>query len=177
MSATQRRLAVILVVTALVGSWGTPRAGAQMAMSRGGRSLGGYGANAGILSGASTTAYLPYAGGGHGFLPYSGGRGSAIGVQPIPRRVATTPIAGTMMPETPIGGASLTTMQGARHGMSARLSQSRQPLIPFGYEPGAMPTSMAGRMSARRPYGPGFGAPFRTLPPLAGANTGGMAMP
>ena len=100
-----------------------------MAMSgSGGRSLGGYGAST-ISSyyGGGSTAYLPYSGNAHGFVPYRGGSGGGLGVQPIARRLPQSSIGGTMMADTPIGGASLSGGMGggARGGMGMGAGSGR----------------------------------------------------
>lgn len=149
----------------------------QMAMSGAGRSLGGYGAatiSSYYVSGAG--GYVPYAGGGRGFVPVAGGPGGGLGVQPVPRRLPTTAIGGTMMGATPIGGASL----GGGRGMSQ--PGGRRAYLPWGDEAGAgmldgplmRPMSRPGAASRAR-SGPGFGYPFRMPPSLPGSST--MAMP
>src|SRR5437763_6735102 len=88
---------------------------AQMSMSGGGRSLGGYGASTiGSYYGGGGGGYIPYMGNGSGFVPYRSGQGGGIGVQTTRRQLPQTSIGGQAMAPTPIGGASL----GAGRGMS-----------------------------------------------------------
>jgi hypothetical protein len=83
------------------------------------------------------------------------------------------------MAETPIGGASLSSMVGSPSGGMEIVSRSPRGLgIPFGYEGGVGMggigmSSVVGR-GGMRP-GPGFGYPFRIPGPLAGSSS--MAMP
>ena len=91
---------------------------AQMSMTDGGRSLGGYGtATISSYYGGGGGGYVPYNGRAGGFVPYSGDFGGGIGSRPIPRRLPQTPIGGVMMAETPIGGATLSGSMGARGAM------------------------------------------------------------
>ncbi|MDR3638242.1 MAG: hypothetical protein P4L84_30845 [Isosphaeraceae bacterium] len=147
-----------------------------MTTSGSSRSLGGYGASAGPSIGSSGAGYLPYMGNASGFVPYSGGR---VGVQPIPRRLSTTSIGGSMMAGTPIGGGSVRAMGGGRGNMAAGADTGRRSLLPFGYEGGigmgATSMRSPSGMSARRPYGPGFGYPF-TMPSVLSGSTS-MSMP
>jgi hypothetical protein len=184
MSLTKRAILASAVLLGGIGTVGMSQVHAQMAMSGGGRSLGGYGATA-ISSyySAGSSTYIPYSGNAHGFIPYRGGSAGGLGAQPIPRRLSQTSIGGVMMADTPIGGASLSGGMGgdARSGMSmgARSARGRQMLMPFGYEGGigmgGMAT-MSGGMG-RRPMstGPGFGYPFRMPMNLGGSSS--MAMP
>ena len=167
----------VLVALAAVLAAGIPSARAQMAMSGSSRSLGGYGGST-ITSyyGGGSTAYVPYSGNAHGFIPYRGMSGGASGMLSIPRRLPQTAIGGTMMADTPIGGASL-----AGGGMGMGTRTGRGPLLPFGYEGGVGMGSVAprsGGMGARARStgtGPGFGYPFRMPPNRGGA--GSMSMP
>src|SRR3954453_7784047 len=96
-----------LVVLGLVAFSVAP-AWAQMSMSGGGRSLGGYGASAiGSYYGGGGGGYIPYMGNGSGFVPYRSGQGGGMGVQPIRRQLPQMSIGGQAMADTPIGGASL----------------------------------------------------------------------
>lgn len=158
---------------------------AQMSMTGGGRSLGGYGtATISSYYGGGGGGYVPYNGRASGFVPYSGDFGGGIGSRPIPRRLPQTPIGGVMMAETPIGGSSLSggiSTRGAM-GMGGRSSGART-FLPFGYEGGigmsggmsVMPSAGAGRMR-RSTAGPGFGYPFR-MPPSLLSGSSSMAMP
>src|SRR5271157_568670 len=158
---------------------------AQMSMTGGGRSLGGYGtATISSYYGGGGGGYVPYNGQASGFVPYSGDFGGGIGSRPIPRRLPQTPIGGVMMAETPIGGSSLSggiSTRGAM-GMGGRSSGART-FLPFGYEGGigmsggmsVMPSAGAGRMR-RSTAGPGFGYPFR-MPPSLLSGSSSMAMP
>src|SRR3954453_12429954 len=84
---------------------------AQMSMSGGGRSLGGYGASTiGSYYGGGGGGYVPYMGNRSGFAADRGGQGGGMGVQPIRRQPPQTSIGGRAMAETPIGGASLSSM-------------------------------------------------------------------
>jgi hypothetical protein len=155
---------------------------AQMSMSGGGRSLGGYGSSTiGSAYSGGGGGYIPYMGNGSGFMPYRGGPGVGMGVLPIRRQLPQTPIGGRMMAETPIGGASLSAMGGSSRGGMETGSRSPRGLgIPFGYEGGVGMggmgmTSVGGRGSMRPGPGPGFGYPFRMPAPLPG--TSAMSMP
>jgi len=172
-----RVVALGVLVAAFIIGCAAPRAVAQMAMSRGGRSLGGYGASASPSAGGSSGGYIPYMGNASGFIPYSGGRGGGLGVQPIPRRLSTTSIGGSEMASTPIGGASVQGMGRGRDDTA--MGAGRRSLLPFGYEGGIgmggmSPTSRSG-MGARRPYGPGFGYPFQL--PTVFPGSASMSMP
>ncbi|MBX6316532.1 MAG: hypothetical protein IRY99_27005, partial [Isosphaeraceae bacterium] len=117
---------------------GTPSARAQMGgMSGAVPSLGGYGA-ATITQYYSSGmgSYMPYNGNASGFVPYRGGSAGGLGVQPIPRRLPQTAIGGVMMPQIPIGGASLygSTMARPRGGMGTRTGARLRTFAPFGYE-------------------------------------------
>jgi hypothetical protein len=157
---------------------------AQMAMPGSGRSLGGYGASA-ISSYYSTgsTAYVPYSGNAHGFVPYGGGTWTSYGEQPVSRQLPQSAIGGNVMPNTPIGGASLSGGMGMgggrRSGVSMSARSRRATMLPFGYEAGAGMGGMGGmstRMDARRASaGPGFGYPFRM--PMSSGTSSSMAMP
>jgi hypothetical protein len=158
---------------------------AQMSMTGGGRSLGGYGtATISSYYGGGGGGYVPYNGRASGFVPYSGDFGGGIGSRPIPRRLPQTPIGGVMMAETPIGGATLSGSMGARGGMDlGSRSSGARTFLPFGYEGGI---GMSGTMSAvapigaggrrQSPAGPGFGYPFR-MPPSLLSGSSSMAMP
>jgi hypothetical protein len=168
-----------LIVLGLLAISRTP-ARAQMSMSGGGRSLGGYGASAiGSYYSSGGGGYIPYM--GSGFLPYRSGQGGAIGIQPIRRQLPQTSIGGQRMAETPIGGSSLSAMGGSSRG--GMLMDSRSPRglgIPFGYEGGigmgGMGMTSVGQRSSMRPGpGPGFGYPFRVPAPLPGSSS--MSMP
>ena len=119
----------------------------------------------------------------HGFVPYRGGSGGGLGVQPIARRLPQSTIGGTMMANTPIGGASLSGAMGGdrRSGMGMGTGPGRGMLVPFGYEGGigmGGMSSMSGGMGDRRmptSTGPGFGYPFRVPMSLGGSSS--MAMP
>ncbi len=145
---------------------------AQMPMSGGSRSLGGYGsATISSYYGGGGGGYMPYAGGGQGFVPYRSGSSGGLGIDPLPRRIPETTIGGTtMMAATPIGGASLSGGMG-----SGSMGLRGGSYFPFGYEGGV---GMSGGMLARpmsrtdrTRSGPGFGYPFRMPPSLAGSST------
>jgi hypothetical protein len=180
MAMTIRSARILAVFAAVAGTSSTR---AQMAMPGSGRSLGGYGASA-ITSyyGGGSPAYVPYSGNAHGFVPYRGASGGGLEVQPITRRLAQTPIGGTMMADTAIGGASLSGGMGIGGGRRSGTGMSARPgrgsILPFGYEGGAGTGGMAatpGGMGARRTStGPGFGYPFRMPPSLGGGSAMGM---
>ncbi len=170
-----------LVVLGLLAFSAVP-ARAQMSMSGGGRSLGGYGASTiGSYYGGGGGGYVPYMGNGSGFVAYRGGQGGGMGVQPIRRQLPQTSIGGRAMAETPIGGASLSSMAGSSRGGMEMGSRSPRGLgIPFGYEGGigmgSMGMSPVGSRGGMRPGpGPGFGYPFRMPAPLPGSPS--MSMP
>lgn len=170
-----------LFVLGLVAFSAAP-ARAQMSMSGGGRSLGGYGASTiGSSYAGGGGGYIPYMGNGSGFVPYRSGQGGGMGVQPMRRQLPQTSIGGRMMAETPIGGASLSSMAGSPRGGMAMGSRSPRGVgIPFGYEGGIGMggmgmTSAGGRGSMRPGPGPGFGYPFRMPAPLPGSSS--MSMP
>ena len=84
------------------------------------------------------------------------------------------------MAETPIGGASLSSMgERASGGMSMTSGSSRGLGIPFGYEGGigmgGMGMTNSRRDNMRTSAGPGFGYPFRMPAPLPGSSS--MSMP
>jgi hypothetical protein len=148
-----------------------------MGMSGAGRPLGGYGAaTIGRYYSNGMGTYMPYNGNASGFVPYRGGYGGGVGVQPIPRRLNPTAVGGASMPMTPIGGASLD------QGM--RTATRRGSFLPFGYEGGlgfgadrvGMPMTDRGR-PGRRPSGPGFGYPFQWPTLDTGSGSSIMAMP
>jgi prepilin-type N-terminal cleavage/methylation domain-containing protein len=122
------------------------------------------------------TAYVPYSGNAHGFIPYRGTSGGASTMLTVSRRPPQTSIGGTMMADTPVGGGSLA---GSGMGMRTGGGRGRGPLLPFGYEGGIGMGSVAprsGGMGARpRSAGPGFGSPFRRPMSLGGPSS--MAMP
>jgi hypothetical protein len=153
-----------------------------MSMSGGGRSLGGYGASTiGSYYASGGGGYIPYMGNGSGFIPYRGGQGGVMGVQPIRWQLPQTSVGGQMMAETPIGGASLSSMAGSSRGGMETGSRSPRGLgIPFGYEGGigmgGMEMGTLGPRGSLRPGpGPGFGYPFRMPAPLPGSSS--MSMP
>lgn len=154
---------------------------AQMSMSGGGRPLGGYGASTiGSYYGGGGGGYIPYMGNGSGFVPYRSGQGGGMGVQPIRRQLPQTSIGGQLMAETPIGGASLSTMAGGSRGRMVTDTRTPRGLgIPFGYEGGigmggAGMTPVGPRGGQQPAPGPGFGYPFRTPAPLPGSSSMGM---
>jgi hypothetical protein len=170
-----------LVVLGLVAFSAAP-ARAQMSMSSGGRYFGGYGGSTiGSSYSSSAGGYIPYMGNGSGFMPYRSGQGGGMGVQPIRRQLPQASIGGQMMAETPIGGASLSSMAGSPRGGMAMGSRPTRGLgIPFGYEGGigmgGMGMTSVGQRGGMRPgLGPGFGYPFRMPAPLPGSSS--MAMP
>jgi hypothetical protein len=170
-----------LVVLGLLAFTAGP-ARAQMAMSGGGRSLGGYGASTvGSYYSGGGGGYIPYMGNGSGFVPYRSGQGGGMGVQPVRRQLPQTSIGGQLMAETPIGGASLSSMGGSpRGGMAVGSRPARGLGIPFGYEGGigmgGTGMTSPGQRGGMRPRpGPGFGYPFRVSAPLPG--TSSMSMP
>src|SRR4051794_18777878 len=111
---------------------GTTPLRAQMSMSGGGRSLGGYGASTiGSYYGGGGSGYIPYMGNGSGFVPYRSGQGGGMGVQPTRRQLPQTSIGGQAMDETPIGGSSLSPMGGRGRGMSMASGPPRGLGIPF----------------------------------------------
>ncbi|MHC5544172.1 hypothetical protein ACYOEI_38585, partial [Singulisphaera rosea] len=132
---------------------------AQMSISAGSRSLGGYGSTA-ISSyyGTSGGGYLPYNGGGAGFIPYRGSSDGALGTQPISRRLPQTPFGGASMAETPIGGASLSgnMSSGSSRNPGLIAGQAPRTYIPFGYEGGV---GAAAGMSAMTSPGRGRTGP------------------
>src|SRR5262245_65753460 len=100
---------VLIVLGVIVSS--PIRVQAQMSMSGGGRSLGGYGSSTiGSYYGGGGGGYIPYMGNGSGFVPYRSGQGGGMGVQPTRRQLPETSIGGRTLAETPIGGASLSPM-------------------------------------------------------------------
>ena len=176
-----------LVVLGLLAFSAAP-AQAQMSMSGGGRSLGGYGASTiGSYYGGGGGGYIPYMGNGSGFVPYRSGQGGGMGVQPTRRQLPQTSIGGATMANTPIGGASLSSMgerarggPDAGRGMSMTSGSPRGLGIPFGYEGGigmgGMGMTSLGQRGTMRPGpGPGFGYPFRMPAPLPGSSS--MSMP
>lgn len=179
MQSALRKARAGLLLGAVLVAMGIPSARAQMGMSGGGRSLGGYGAaTIGQYYSSGMGSYMPYNGNASGFVPYRGGYAGGLGVQPIPRRLPQTPIGGVAMPTTPIGGASLSGGMGAgtRGGMGA--GAGRRAFLPFGYEGGigmgmgAIGAPMTKQAGMRRASsGPGFGYPFQ-MPPLPGAPAG-----
>jgi hypothetical protein len=167
-SATKGILVGLNFLAVAVG--GTPAARAQMSMSGGGRSLGGYGAaTIGQYYSSGMGTYMPYNGNASGFVPYRGGYTGGLGVQTISRRLPQTPIGGVSMPMTSIGGASLRggMAAGTRDGMGMGAVAGRRAFAPFGYEGsvwmggmvGTPMTRQAGMM--RKPSGPGFSYPFQ----------------
>lgn len=175
----------IVTSVALVGIVGalSPSARAQMAMGRGGRSLGGYGAaTIGSYYGGASGGYLPYTGGGGGFVPYRGGSSGGLGAQPISRRLPQTAIGGAMASGTPIGGASLgASMSAPRGAMGMSASEAARSRLPIGFDGtlgmGSMSLMPGPSAMSRRPYGPGFGYPFAMPSSLSGASSGAMSMP
>jgi len=166
-----------LVLLAPCGS----AANAQMSMPGGGRSLGGYGAlTSGTYYGGGGGGYIPSGGNGSGFVPYRSGQGGGIGISPIRRQLPQTSLGGRMMSETPIGGASLSSMgERSRGGMSVTSSSPRGLGIPFGYEGDVGTTGMGmtgmGQRRTRRSQRAGLGYPFSMPAPLPG--TSSMSMP
>src|SRR2546423_5310712 len=111
----------LLLFGLLVFSSVTARA--QMSMSGGGRSLGGYGASTiGSYYAGSGGGYIPYMGNGSGFVPYRSGQGGGIGVQPIRRQLPQTSIGGQTMAETPIGGGPPFSVGGGPGGGRAEVA-------------------------------------------------------
>lgn len=150
---------------------GTARA--QSEMSRGGRSLGGYGASTiGRYYSSGTTAYIPYGGAG-GYVPYQSGPDGGFALRPVSRELPLTPIGGTSMAATPIGGASLragamTSRAGAPRFDSFRFSS--------GLGSDTIGRPMTRQSSKRRaPSGPGFRYPFRVPPDLVNGSRGSSA--
>jgi hypothetical protein len=171
-----------LVIALALITLGAVPVRAQMSMSGGGRSLGGYGASTiGSYYGGGGGGYIPYMGNGSGFMPYRSGQGGGMGVQPSRRQLPQTSIGGRTMAETPIGGASLSPIgERARGGMAMTSGSPRGLGIPFGYEggigTGGMGTASFAQRRAMRPGpGPGFGYPFRMPAPLPGSSA--MTMP
>src|SRR3954464_11272165 len=92
-----------LLVLGLVAFSAAP-ARAQMSMSGGGRSLGGYGTSTiGSYYGGGGGGAAPSRGTGSGYVAYRGGQGGGRAVQPIRRKLPQTSIGGRAMAETPIG--------------------------------------------------------------------------
>ncbi len=183
-------LAGLLVLGGMAAIGPSP-AGAQMAMSSGGRSLGGYGAGTISSYYGNGGGYMPTGGRGGGVLPLGGGPG-VMGTPPAPRMIPQTAIGGaSMVAATPIGGISATggMSMGARRGsgmgtgMGARSRPGRRayaPLLPGGgMGTGLMTgTSGMGIGRGRAPAGPGFGYPFRSPLEFGGGGGGsGMGMP
>ncbi len=167
-----------LVVVGLLAFTASP-ARAQMSMSGGGRSLGGYGASTigSYYSSGGGGGYIPYMGNGSGFVPYRSVQGGGMGMPPIRRQLPQSSIGGQLMAETPIGGASLSAMGGGRLGgteMGPRLPRGLG--LPFGYEGGIGMgmTPVGGRGRTGSGPGPGFGYPFRVPAPLSGSSSMGM---
>jgi hypothetical protein len=150
---------------------GPPAAWAQMSMSGGGRSLGGYGAaTIGRCYSSGMGTYMPYNGNASGFVPYRGGYAGGLGVQTISRPLPQTPIGGVSMPMTSIGGTSLPGGRAASTpgGMGMEPGAGRGVFALFGYDWGIgmggymIGTPMTKQAGMRRmPSRPGFGYPFQ----------------
>src|SRR4029077_7531689 len=90
---------------------------AQMTMFGGARLLVGYGASTiGSYYGGGGGGYIPYMGNGSGFIPYRGGQAGGMGAQAVRRQLPQASVGGQSMAETPIGGASLSSMSGSSRG-------------------------------------------------------------
>ncbi|WP_422929780.1 hypothetical protein [Singulisphaera sp. PoT] len=158
------------------------RSHAQMGMSGGGRSLGGYGASTiGSYYSTGSGASLPYNGNGLGFVGSRPGSGLGGSTSPISRRLPESNIGGSLMSSTPIGGGSFSSGMGSasRSGSAMSTNSAPRSFVPFGYE-GGLGMGMGGGSSRmgtaqRGMPGPGFGYPFRMPPSLGGPS--GMAMP
>ena len=165
-----------VVLLAILGIGAIRTASAQMAMSGGGRSLGGYGA-------ATISSYY---GNGGGYVPYNGRAGAIIptgmSAATPPRTIPNVAIGGaSMVAATPIGGisaaAGMGMGMGMGRGMEARSGpRSYAPLLPgagmgMGGGMGSRPGSVA---IGRGPSGPGFGYPFRMPLEFGGSSTMGM---
>jgi len=162
-----------------------PSAHAQMAMSGGGRSLGGYGASTITSYYGGGGGYLPYNGAGSGILPASGGVGVMSG-QPAPRMIPQSPVGGSsMVAATPIGGISAAGGMGpgmdprGGRGMGARSPRrAYAPLLPGGGMTGGMGGTRSGGMGGgRSAAGPGLGSPFRMPMEFGGGGSSSMGMP
>ena len=178
----RRTVLSILAIGALATITSSP-ARAQMGMSGGGRSLGGYG-------GATITSYYgggggyaPAMGNGKAFVPSQGGTGGSPGPMLSPGRIAETPIGGVMMGgPTAIGGisapGSMGGRSGARGGMGMGISSRSRMPAPYG-SVGGMGGNMGMSSSSggmrRGTPGPGFGYPFRQ--PAAPGGPSSMSMP
>src|SRR4051812_48668616 len=95
--ATRMTIRGGLVVLGLFALGAVP-ARAQMSMSGGGRSLGGYGASAiGSYYSGGGGGSLPYMGNGSGFVPYRGVQAAGTAAQPTRRQLPQTSIGGRAM--------------------------------------------------------------------------------
>ena len=180
-SGTRAYATGILTFACLSAIVPTP-ARAQMTMSGGGRSLGGYGAATITSYYSNGNGYVP-SGGRGGVLPLRGGAG-VMGTPRATRPIPPTAIGGaSMVASTPIGGIS----SGGGMGMGSRDGpgigsgprsgrRAYAPLLPGGGAGMAPMGGSTGSIGGRSPAGPGFGSPFR-VPPDFGGGTSAMAMP
>jgi hypothetical protein len=139
------------------------------------RSLADYGVSPSLSYSSGGTSYLPFGGGG--FVPYSGGPGGGLGVQPR--------MAGPSL-RSPLATAAMGGMAGSMGPSLGQVRSSITPLSPIRVMSGGRGGGMAGgAMIQRASNGGGMGGmsrppvgsyPFRQPPSLTGPASQVMSM-